>query len=255
MSLVNLAAANWAESVSAVATTAGVLATLTAGWWAWRAAVPHRKLAYSIEVTPLLSSTHSGLTVSLGAERIAHPHTATLKVINVGNREVDASHFHAEPMDFGMNARVVSVLTSSSTDNRRVPPATPRGNTLQIDPYPIHKGQEISYKLLLDGPSPSLTLSHSVSAQVRADNRERRAQYGLLLAAAVVTAFVAAFMWYVLQVDQFEAEKGKEDLQKTIQKDRQEWYEKGKRDAEKAARTGGKVGSESSGPSASPSVR
>ncbi|MFB6784518.1 hypothetical protein ACFCX0_46475 [Streptomyces sp. NPDC056352] len=248
-------AANWAETVSAVGTAAGVLVTALAGWWAWRAAVPQRKLAYSIEVTPLLSSTHSGLTVSLGAERVAQPHTATLKVINVGNREIQASNYNGEPIEFGMNARVVSVLASQSTDNRRVAPSSIHGNTLQIDPYVIHKGQVITYKLLLDGADPKLTLRHSLSARFKPDTREKRSNYwavGGMLAVASVLVITGIFQ---LKSTHTELEKAKDTVDETAQKDRQTWYEKGKREGERAAREAGEAGSpsQSSSPTASPS--
>ncbi|MFI8817603.1 MULTISPECIES: hypothetical protein [unclassified Streptomyces] len=250
------ASANWADAVSAVAATAGVLATLAVGWWAWRAAVPHRKLAYSIEATPLLSSTHSGLTVNLGSERIASPQTATLKVINVGNREIEPPHFNSESIEFDMNARVVSVLTSSSTDNRRVPPASAHGNTLQIEPYPIHKGQEVSYKLLLDGQSPRLTLRHSLSATFGQDNRGKKTQYSLIALLAAVTAMLGIMLWTGYNVIQETERMDQEDLEQKIQLENERWYKKGKTDGEKAAHEGSNTGSPpTTPPSTAPSSR
>ncbi|MEV5688629.1 hypothetical protein AB0L68_36535 [Streptomyces sp. NPDC052164] len=173
MPLVTLAGdVNWAEALSAIAAPLGVAASLLACYWAFRAVVPKRRVVYSIEFTPLLSSTYSGLTVNLGAERLAEPQTATLKVTNLGNREIEVEHFNGEAIEFEMNARVVSVLTSESSDNRRVPPAAAHGNALQIDPYVIHRKQEISYKLLLDGRNPRLSLQHNVSAQLHKDKRQ-----------------------------------------------------------------------------------
>lgn len=160
-------AANWAESLNAVAATVGVVATLAVGWLGWRAAVPHRRMVFSIEFTPLLSSTHSGLTVSLGPDRFAHPQTATLKINNIGNREFHPADYNGESIEFQLGVRVVSVLTSGSTGNRRVPPASVYGNSLQIEPYVIHKRQEITYKLLLDGPDPALSLRHSLSGSLK----------------------------------------------------------------------------------------
>ncbi|MEE1736931.1 hypothetical protein PUR49_10520 [Streptomyces sp. BE147] len=256
MAFVISASANWAEAVSAVAATAGVLATLAVGWWAWRAAVPHRKLAYSIEATPLLSSTHSGLTVNLGSERITSPQTATLKVINVGNREIETPHFNSESIEFDMNARVVSVLASSSTDNRRVPPASAHGNTLQIEPYPIHKGQEVSYKLLLDGQSPRLTLRHSLSAKFGEDNRSKRTQYVLMALLAVVTGMLGIMLWTGYSVIKEIELKDQKGLEQRIQDQNQWWYDKGKTEGEKAAREGSSTGSApATTPNTTPSSR
>ncbi|MEU6920048.1 hypothetical protein [Streptomyces sp. NPDC046631] len=233
MPSVTLAGPNWAEVLSAVMAPLAILATLLVGYWAWRAAVPHRKMAYSIEFTPLLSSSHSGLTVSLSSERIAQPQTATLKLTNLGNREIEAANFNGESIEFRMNARVVSVLTSASTDSRRVPPATIHGNALQIDPYVIHKGQEITYKLLLDGGDPRLSLRHSVSARFKEDVRAKRAGY-IGLGAAIATLVVSVVTLIpAIQAFTVSEETSKEDLRQTIQEDRQKWYEKGKRDAER----------------------
>lgn len=244
-------AANWAEAVSAVAAPAGVLATLLVGWWTWRAAVPHRKVAYSIEFTPLLSSTHSGLTVNLGSERIAHPHTATLKVANVGNREIEVDHFNGESVDFGMNARIVSVLRSRSTDSRRVPPVSIHGNTLQLDPYIIHKKQEVVYKLLLDGSDPSLTLRHSLSGSLKIDTRGKvEFRHSVVTAAAVATVFasLAPLLNEVVQ-GSFDAKDGRQ----VVKQDQRKWYEKGKRDGERLARESGRAGSPPAKSSPSPS--
>lgn len=250
MSSVTLAA-NWAEAVSAVAATAGVLATLLVGWWGWRAAVPHRKAAYSIEFTPLLSSTHSGLTVNLDSERIEHPHTATLKVANVGNREIKVDDFNGESVDFGMNARIVSVLRSRSTDSRRVPPVSIHGNTLQLDPYVIHKKQEIVYKLLLDGSDPRLTLRHSLSGSLKMDRREKTDFRGWVVAAAAATSIFAALSPVVNDV--FHENIDAKNDRQVVKQDQRKWYEKGKRDGERLARQSGRAGSPSAKSSPSPS--
>jgi hypothetical protein len=165
MSSVTLAA-DWADPLSAVAAVLSVIATLYVGWLAYRAAVPHRKIGYELEFTPLLSSTHAGLTVSLDTERLAQPQTATLKIANTGTREIQPATFNGESMEFQLGVRVVSVLESSSTDSRRVLPYTIRGDSLHIEPYVLHRRQEVTYKLLLDGEIPSRSLTHSLSARV-----------------------------------------------------------------------------------------
>ncbi|BDM70034.1 hypothetical protein HEK616_35210 [Streptomyces nigrescens] len=159
-------AAGWPEQVTAVSAVIGLVLTFVAVHAA-RAAIPRRKLVYSIEFTPLLSSTHSGLTVSLSGERINEPQTATLKLTNTGNREIRVTDFNDETIEFQLHARVVAVLSSSSTDNRREPLVRPLGNTLEMPAHVIGRRQEVTYKLLLDGDNPSLQLRHSLSASLK----------------------------------------------------------------------------------------
>lgn len=154
--------AEWTELVGAVAALVAIPVTLLVGWWGWRAAVPHRKIAYASEVTPLSPSPESS-RAELGTE---NPHKRTLKIINTGNREVDATHFNGEPIDFDMHTRIVSVLSVYSSGYRREPPATINGRILQVHPYAIHKGQEITYQLLLEGPGFDPTPRHTLSGHL-----------------------------------------------------------------------------------------
>ncbi|WP_329032248.1 hypothetical protein OIE71_04710 [Streptomyces sp. NBC_01725] len=232
-------AANWAESLGAVAATVGVMATLFVGWLAWRAAVPHRKIDYSIEFTPLLSSTISDLTVSREGDRIESPQTATLKISNSGNRELQPADYNGESIEFELDARVVAVLASSSTGSRRVPPARVHGSSLQIDPYVIHKGQEITYKLLLDGEDPDLSLRHSISGRVKEENPGRFDW----VAVAVMLVFSVVG---ISGINDYLFDRPSPTEVKRIE---QEMYERGVTDGERKAKQRGH-----SGTSISPSV-
>ncbi|MZE75203.1 hypothetical protein [Streptomyces sp. SID5789] len=225
----NTLAASWTEVTSAVAAPLAVAATLLAGWWAWRAVVPHRKAIYKVEITPMLSSSHSGLAVTLGSDRLSHPHVATLFLTNTGNREIDVASFNSEPIDFDMNCRIVSVLASTSNQNRRVPPAAINGNALRVDPYVIHKGQSVAYKLLLDGANPRLDYRHNLSASLKeakpAPNEQRLYILGSL---GVLVVSVAMTMWAVRIT-----ENTSEDLKrfgKELEEVAEAQYQRGKRD-------------------------
>ncbi|MGW1599330.1 hypothetical protein [Streptomyces sp. NPDC002343] len=204
-------AADGAAMVSAVAAVVAIAATLLVGWWGVRTVVPRRKLAYAVEFTPLLSSVHSGLTVSLGAEAIAEPHTATVVLSNIGRREIEAGHFNGADIDFDMHARIVEVLEHRSTGNRRAPDFEISGNTLKVKPHVIHERQDVTYKLLLDGRSPSMTQRNSLSASVIegtrmgiADHREVQA---LTIVGVIGTAALLIFGWPVLHNAGRQADK------------------------------------------------
>ncbi|GGP39161.1 hypothetical protein ACWDY7_05750 [Streptomyces calvus] len=245
-------AADWAAALGAVATLGGVVATLCAGWWTWRAAVPHRKATYSVEITPLLSSTHSGLSVSLGVDQLAHPHTVTLKVTNTGNREIVASSFNGEPIEFQMGARVVSVLSKDTTGNRRVPPTSIHGNALHIDPYVLHKKQQVTYKLLIDGPAPELKIRHSLSASLKPDNTQamRSARYlAMTVGAGIAAAMISIWITPLLGDYERTAE------QDFIENVRKEAYQDARRDLEKELKEKGAAGVSATPSPSAPATR
>lgn len=227
-------AADAAEAVSAFAAVLGVMATLFVGWLGWRAVIPHRKMTYSFEVTPLLSEELPNLTVSLGDRTLTQPHTATVRIKNVGNREIDVSTFNGEPLELGMNTRIVSILTRDAGLHRRVPPTSARGETLYIDPYPIRKDQTLVYKLLLDGDEPSVTPRHTLSASLR---ERREPNLGLRRGIAVASTGV---LFVLMFGSLFLATRQMQHLDHIVQHDRRivqhyrdQGYQEGQSDAKR----------------------
>ncbi|MFD8211302.1 hypothetical protein ACFV2S_33475 [Streptomyces sp. NPDC059695] len=237
-------ALDWAATTSAVAAVAAVLATLIAGRWAYSAVVAKRTATFTAEITPMLSSSHSGLSVTLGADRLQNPHVASLFLDNVGRREIEVAAFNGEPIEFGFDSRIVSILTSDTTRNRMVPPATIRGNSLLIDPYVIHKKQMIVYKLLLDGADPAVSLRHNLSASLKEckpRDSERRIIW-LSLGAVLGSLLLLGLAFFVL----WKASQALELMRET-QRKTQQMYEsiENKQSGE---------GKQSSEPKSSPSV-
>ncbi|MFD7677489.1 hypothetical protein [Streptomyces sp. NPDC060187] len=220
-----------ADAVGAVAAMASVLLGGWTTWVAWRAAVPYRELNYSTEMTPLLSSMHRELTVSLGGDVLDNPHAAKVRIENIGNREIEAAAFNGEPIELNMNAHIVAVLDSHTNRNWRVPPFDVRGDTLYIEPYVIHKGQVATFKLLLDGSRPEMTLRHSLSARVGK---------GLVNWKAIAVTFVItsillsmAFPWFImpyLEKNQREQVRRQTEWVRRIQEDA---YRKGMSDGKR----------------------
>lgn len=220
------------DLVGAVVAIAGVAVSLAGIVYGWRAAVPQRKVAYSFDVTPLLNGRAGNVDdvmVYRGTERLAHPHTATLKLVNVGNREIEAAHFNGAPVEFSLNARVIAELDRETGDNRRIPPMETNGSALYVQPFVIHKGQEIAYKLLLDGPSPAAQPRHSLSAELRVDHRFAKSLAGWAL--VILVALGAMFVWADWQIDKQRSSQ-RADIQEAVNKA----YLQGKADAERLHR-------------------
>ncbi|MFF7966715.1 hypothetical protein ACFZC3_15275 [Streptomyces sp. NPDC007903] len=223
-----------AEAVSASAAVLGVLATLFVGWLGWRAVVPHRTMTYSFEVTPLLSEELPNLAVSLGDRPLTQPHTATVRIKNVGNREIDVNTFNGEPLELGMNARIVSILTRDAGLHRRVPPTSARGEVLYIDPYVIRKDQTLVYKLLLDGDEPSVTPRHTLSASLRERREPNMGRRRGLAIAFTVLVFVTMISTLILATRQMQhLDRLVQHDRKVIQHYRDQGYQEGQSDAKR----------------------
>ncbi|MGV9454417.1 hypothetical protein [Streptomyces sp. NPDC003635] len=184
----------WASDVTDAAGAVGAIAAVVVGiaaiYWGYRANVPRRRAEYSFEITPLLTGGVSDVSVYRGREQLRNPHTMTLKLNNVGHCEFEAAHFNDRPVEFALGSRIVAKLDEGTGDHRRVPPADFTHDTLYVRPHVIHKGQRITYKLLLDGPDPVVTPRHSLSGELRvepwATRAVRRWLVGIVLAAACV---------------------------------------------------------------------
>ncbi|MER6672674.1 hypothetical protein [Streptomyces sp. NPDC000983] len=197
----------WASDVTDAAGAVGAIAAVVVGiaaiYWGYRANVPRRRAEYTVEITPLLTGGVSDVTVYRGGQRLAHPHTMTLKLTNVGHGEFEAAHFNDRPVEFALGSRIVAKLGEETGDHRRVPPADFTDDTLYVRPHVIHKGQQITYKLLLDGPNPVVTPRHSLSGELRVQPWATKV-FKLWLAGIVL---VAACLWTGTLWAQAEAEE------------------------------------------------
>ncbi|MFC3572933.1 hypothetical protein ACFOZ0_06505 [Streptomyces yaanensis] len=172
-------------ALGSVAAALGVLATLYVGWLAWRTAVPRRKVRWEAEVKPLLHGVgHGALTVSHSGATLSRPHVLELKLTNAGNRDLEASHFGGQPIDFTSSAVFIDVLAqSSSPSSQRVIPVTFSGTKLILTPGTLHRRQTVTYTALVDGADPTIDAVASLSngdfqrrRAASADQSERRLQ-------------------------------------------------------------------------------
>ncbi|MEU9735971.1 hypothetical protein [Streptomyces sp. NPDC048002] len=198
----------WASDVTdaagAVGAVAAVVVAIAAIYWGYRASVPRRRAEYSVEITPLIAGGVSDVTVYRGDQRLLRPHTMTLKLNNVGHREFEAAHFNDRPVEFALGSRIVAKLEESTGGHRWVPPTDFTGDTLYIRPHVIHKGQQITYKLLLDGPDTVVTPRHSLSGELRAQPWATKAVRRWLV--GIVVVGVCAWGGVLWTISETEAE-------------------------------------------------
>ncbi|MFE5919149.1 hypothetical protein [Streptomyces sp. NPDC056468] len=222
-------ASNATDIAGAVGTIASVVVGAAAIYWTYRANVPRRKAEYAVEITPLLKSTVSDVTVYRGQQRLTHPHTMTLTLINVGHGEFEASHFNDRPVEFALGSRIVAKLAEETGGNRRVPPADFNDDTFFVRPHVIHRGQKITYKLLLDGPHPAVTPRHSLNGDLHPAPWPTRLVKRWLVGVFLLVVCVGALATWA-------AANAKAEARSTIEAVVREAYQRGLHDGQQLCR-------------------
>ncbi|WP_406362397.1 hypothetical protein [Streptomyces sp. NBC_01579] len=213
--MVTVAAAAAAESNDAFWTALAALAAVLAlpvmiglGWLAYRAVWPRRKVRWSARVSTLMShgATHTNrLAVTFTGRTLTRPHIVEIELSNVGNKDLEPSHFSGLPVEITSSVPVVALLQEESKPSvQRVLQATERPSGLELATItPFHKGQTLNYVLLVDGTEPKIDLRASAS-NTKIERRDPATQgseaalsrRGLVI--AVGAAFVPAFVTGIL---------------------------------------------------------
>jgi hypothetical protein len=125
-----------------------------------------RRLRYATPtVTPLLGTApgleRSDLKITYDDQDLHDPHFLTIRLENPGSRDIRSTDFDkGKPLIFDVNARVVTVLSSSEPlQDLGVESADRR---LYLGPTLIKGHQVIRIDLLVDGPKPLLTCEDSL---------------------------------------------------------------------------------------------
>jgi hypothetical protein len=156
---------------TALAAIAALLAIPTAigvGWLAYRAVWPRRKVRWSARVSPLMShdaADTSVLSVSHTGSVLAKPHVVEVELTNTGNKDLEPSHFNGLPVEITSSVDLVALLQETSKPSvQRVLPATASSDRLSLaTPTPLHKGQTLTYVMLIDGQDPKINLQASLT--------------------------------------------------------------------------------------------
>lgn len=157
----------WA-AVQAVTAVVAIPVTISLGWLAYRAVWPRRKLRWSARVRPLMShgAAHTNrLAVDFQGVRLARPHIVEVELSNVGNKDLEPVHFNGRSVDIHSSVSVVDVLQhgSSPSVQRTLQPVVIGGRVSLATATPLHRGQTLTYVLLVDGADPEIELRASVS--------------------------------------------------------------------------------------------
>ncbi|MET9470478.1 MULTISPECIES: hypothetical protein [unclassified Streptomyces] len=173
--MVTIAAAAAEESndvfwtaLAAIAAVLAIPTMIALGWLAYRAVWPRRKVRWSARVSTLMShgAAHTNrLAVTFTGQTLTRPHIVEIELSNVGNKDLEPSHFSSLPLEIISSVPVVALLQKESKPAvQRVldPTELPSGLELATS-TPFHKGQTLNYVLLVDGPEPKIDLRASVS--------------------------------------------------------------------------------------------
>ncbi|MFE2231738.1 hypothetical protein ACFXA4_04045 [Streptomyces sp. NPDC059442] len=193
--------------VAAVAAVLAVPTAILVGWLAYRAVWPRRTLRWSVTVTSLKTREmdHGGVAVTHSGAELNEPHLVEVVLRNVGNKDLDVAHFNGLPIELTCSATIVATL-----DPRSLPAElrsfgatedhTRRKLTLHTT-SPLHKGQAMTYRMIVNGVLPEIELQASVSNTriVRKDTSEfKELPVGLIAGSGVMSLFFAGtVIWAV----------------------------------------------------------
>ncbi|MFE1390556.1 hypothetical protein ACFW5M_30895 [Streptomyces albogriseolus] len=182
-------------AMGAVGAVLAIPTTLFIGWLAYRAVWPRRKVRWSARVSPLMSHSaahNGGLQVAWTGAPLVRPHIVEVELTNVGNKDLEPAHFNALPVEITSTAPVVALLQEASEPSvQRVltPSVSNRGLSLATS-TPLHKGQSLTYVMLVDGARPKIDLRASVS-NASFDRRDPPSQSSEIATTQRVQAVVA----------------------------------------------------------------
>lgn len=155
-------------AVQAMAAAVAIPVTVGLGWLAYRAVWPRRKLRWSARVRPLMShgAAHTNrLAVDFEGVRLARPHIVEVELSNVGNKDLEPAHFNGTSVDIQSSVTVVELLqgVSSPSVQRVLQPTVTDHMVSLATATPLHRGQTLTYVMLVDGADPEIQLRASVS--------------------------------------------------------------------------------------------
>ncbi|MFC8702441.1 hypothetical protein ACFUIV_09780 [Streptomyces anulatus] len=155
-------------ALGAVAAVLAIPAMIGVGWLAYRAVWPRRRVRWSARVSTLMShgAAHTNrLEVTFTGQTLIRPHIVEIELSNVGNKDLEPAHFSNLPVEITSTVPVVALLQEQSNPSvQRVLAATKRPRGLELaTTTPFHKGQTLTYVLLVDGRQPKIDLRASVS--------------------------------------------------------------------------------------------
>jgi hypothetical protein len=155
-------------ALGAVGAILAVPTALFVGWLAYRAVWPRRKVRWSARVSPLMSHSaahNGGLQVAWTGSPLSQPHIVEVELTNVGNKDLEPEHFNALPVEVTSTAPVVALLQDSSKPSvqRVLAPSISISGLSLATATPLHKGQSLTYVILVDGATPDIDLRASVS--------------------------------------------------------------------------------------------
>ncbi|MFF7436975.1 hypothetical protein [Streptomyces sp. NPDC008122] len=158
------------------------------------------------------SAAHSGgLQVAWSGTALTRPHIVEVELTNVGNKDLEPVHFNGAPVEVTSTVPVVALLQERSEPPvQRVLASTPTAAGLTLaTTTPLHKGQTLTYVLLVDGADPEIGLQESVSnasferrdppspgSEIAAASRSAR----MLAAAAIMLMVVLITISYAIDL-------------------------------------------------------
>lgn len=195
-------------------TGAGAVVALVVGvagvWAALRSSNPKRRLLYSMPVaTPLLNTRPDmpqDVEVRRAGKVLAFPQFVNVELTSRGRLDIDRTAFDGgKPLCFDVGAPIIECLkVSVSPSDRSVPEVKIDGAKLLVEPALIGRRETVVFSLLVDGPSPQLSLPEQslINVDIRQkeqarelDRKLRAVIEGLIIIlVAVIAIFLSAWL-------------------------------------------------------------
>ncbi|WP_461028561.1 hypothetical protein [Streptomyces sparsus] len=162
---------------SAGAVVTAALAAAATVWATLRAAGRRRgsltvHMSHAGRLLNATTSVRSSLQVVRNGTPLADPRLLRLTLSNIGRQDVPSSAYdNGRPIRLAVGAPIVEMINSESRPaGRALPQASVSGDAVLIGPGLIAAGQTLTFSLLVDGPSPSLSC-HTALIDVDVEER------------------------------------------------------------------------------------
>jgi hypothetical protein len=149
----------------AVSVIFGVLAL----WVTYRVAFPRNRILYGIpSVTSLVdTSAIAGGTLEIlyQGQTLSDPKLIEVWLVNSGQKDIPSADFdNGAPIELELSTPILGVLdVLSGASTTPVPPMTVSGSRILVGPALLRKNHRLRYRILIDGPDPTLTCKCSIT--------------------------------------------------------------------------------------------
>jgi hypothetical protein len=140
---------------------AAVVVGLAAAYFAWRTIPPKRELTIAMRATPLLNRSDSNVDRQLRVVHeklgdLADPQVVVLTIRNSGRAAIASAHYDAnQPLSLVLGQPILQLMQPANKGGSGLkvspPPSRVEFGVLEVGPGLIHRKQQLTFTVLVDG--------------------------------------------------------------------------------------------------------